>query len=152
MLVSEFLFSGFSPPRKGSRRFFKEVSDYGFHLGLTRTRKDDVFQGLILITPGALLEHSKFDEESFCRLNDFLFFKVIDRSGRAMDCKFLGVEGSSRILSIVGISIGETLTLAIPESSLSCGRMMTDVFKGIIGDRAVAALEPSPRLSIPAAY
>ena len=42
-----------------------ENSTYGFDLRLTRTEKDLITPGLILITPGRLLSSGTFDERSF---------------------------------------------------------------------------------------
>ena len=125
-------------------------SSYGFELGLMRTKKIDISSGLILIAPGRVLDSGDFDEKSFGDLNDFIFFKVIDRTVRAMDCRFLGFEGSSPLVVMTGISVGEIVTLAIPEFSLACGTMMSNVFAEVLGDRAMAVFEAGPRFSVPA--
>ena len=119
-------------------------SVYSFNLGLTRTGREHISPGLILITPGPLLDSGPYDEKSFGEQNDFLFFRVLDRNGRAMDCRYLGVEGSSPLVTMTGISLGEAVTLAIPDYSLACGAMVSTIFSDVLGVRPLAAIEPGP--------
>ena len=93
-------------------------SRFMFDMGLTRTSSEDITPGLILIGPAKTLDSSPFDESSFEELNDFVFFKIVDSSGIAMNCIFLGVEGSSHLVNLTGIAVGEIITVAIPTFSL----------------------------------
>ena len=107
-------------------------SSFCFDIGLTRTAKDDISSGLILIGPARSLDSGLFDDCTFGDLDEFIFFKVTNRSGVAMDCRYLGVEGSSHLVNLTGIAVGDVVTLAIPNFSLVCGRSMADIFVDIL--------------------
>ena len=60
-----------------------------------------------------------------------------------MDCRYLGKEGDSELVSVAGIMPGEIISIKIPNYVLACQTSFVETFSEIIGDEAMARFKPA---------